>query len=52
MSPLIAVRAEVFKAALDDPETCERIKKADTWSEIQKILAEFAEKQGFKVVYI
>jgi hypothetical protein len=52
MTPLIAVRSEILKAALADPETCERIEVADTWTEIMKILEDFARSKGFKVVYI
>lgn len=49
---MFAIRAELLKAALADPETCAKIEKADTWIEIQAILKEFAEKHRFKVVQL
>jgi hypothetical protein len=49
---MFAIKTELLKAALADRETCERIEKADTWSEITRILEGFAKRQGFKVVNV
>jgi len=52
MTPCFAVRMEVLKAALADKETCAKIEAAESWSEFQRILEEFAKKQGFEVAYV
>ena len=50
MSPF-AIRAKILRAAFDDPETKEKLIDPDiSWHEMEKILKEFVEKKGLKVV--
>ena len=50
---MIAIRTEILKAAFEDAETRRKL-LADhvTWNEMQKIIKEFAEKKGWKVVQL
>jgi short subunit dehydrogenase-like uncharacterized protein len=49
----IALRAEVLKAAFEDPETRKKLEEPTlSWKDMQKIIAEFAKKKGFRVVQL
>jgi hypothetical protein len=49
----IAIRTEILKAAFEDPETKKKLLNPDiSWNEMQKIIKEFAEKKGWKVVQL
>jgi len=49
---MFAVRREVLKAALENDETRRRMDLALDWREVERILAEFARKNGFKVAVL
>jgi hypothetical protein len=50
---MIAIRKDILKAAFEDPETKKKLLNPDiTWNEMMKIIKEFAEKKGAKVVQL
>lgn len=46
---MFAIRYDLLKKAIEDKETSEKLKKAESWLDIISILEEFAKKQGAKV---
>lgn len=49
---MFVVRKEVLKAAFADEATRGRIDRAVSLREVEMIVAEFAEKNGFKVAFL
>lgn len=48
----LAMRKEVLKEALEDPETRLKMDCALTWDEIKDILLAFAKKKGCKIAEV
>jgi len=48
----IAIRREILKEALDDPDIRLKMDCAVSWDEIKDILREFAKQKGFRVAEV
>ncbi len=46
---MFAIRFDLLKKAIEDKETSEKMKNANSWLDIMTILEDFAKKEGFKV---
>jgi hypothetical protein len=46
---MFAIRFDLLKKAIEDKETSEKLKNANSWLDIMDILEDFAKKEGFKV---
>ena len=49
---MFAVKSEVLKKLLANPEWSYRLKKAKTMRDVERVLREFCEAKGFKVVQL
>jgi hypothetical protein len=52
VTPCFAVRAEILRELMKDPEYAERLEKAREWLEVIAVVREFAEKNGYKFAQI
>ena len=52
MSRMIALKAELLKLAIEDPETRRKLDLAPSWGDCVAVLADFAKQKGFEVVQL
>jgi len=48
----LVARREIIEKLLEDPEFNVKLDKCKSFKEVQKLVAEFAEKKGFKVLTV
>jgi len=49
---VFAVKSEVLKKLLANPEWSIRLEKAETMRDVERVLREFCEAKGFKIVQL
>ena len=49
---MFAVKSEVLKKLLANPEWSIRLEKAETMRDVERVLREFCEAKGFKIVQL